>query len=88
MRDVKDNSSGERLANALQQQFVFLLQPDNTRETKLVGDELYLLNNTKCPCVMAECGFLSNAEEAQKLESESYQKQVAFTIMTGIFEFL
>ena len=84
----RNNAGGERLAAALQQQFAALLQPDNKRETKPVDDELYLLDNTKCPAVMAECGFLSNNDEAQKLESEQYQKQVAFTIMTGIFEFV
>lgn len=82
------NQKGEQLASCMQKQFVNLLQPDNTRETKGVGDELYLLNNTSCPAVMIECGFLSNPDEAAKLESESYQKQVSFTIMTGLFEFM
>lgn len=81
------NPQGQRLAGVMQQQFVSLLQPDNTRETKPVGDELYLLNNTDNPAVMIECGFLSNPDEAAKLESEEYQKQVAFTVMTGITEF-
>lgn len=81
------NSEGEKLASAMQQQFVSMLQPDNQRETKPVGDELYLLNNTTCPSLMIECGFLSNEEEAKKLESEDYQKQVAFTILSGIYEY-
>ena len=83
----KDNAEGEKLAGVMQKQFVALLQPDNTRETKPVGDELYLLNNTKNPAVMIECGFLSNPEEAQKLENEDYQRQVAFTVLTGISEY-
>ena len=77
------NSEGERLAAALQKQFVTLLQPDNERETKPVDDELYLLDKTDTPAVMAECGFLSNPEEAALLESDEYRRQVAFTIMTG-----
>ncbi len=81
------NSGGERLASAMQGQFVSMLQPENTRETKPVGDELYLLNNTDNPAVMIECGFLSNPEEAALLESEDYQEQIAFTVMTGIFEY-
>lgn len=81
------SSEGERLAGVMQKQFVTLLQPDNTRETKPVGDELYLLNNTENPAVMIECGFLSNPEEAAKLESTDYQKQVAFTVLTGVTEY-
>ncbi|MEO3219440.1 N-acetylmuramoyl-L-alanine amidase [Ruminococcus bicirculans (ex Wegman et al. 2014)] len=36
---------------------------------------------------MIECGFLSNPEEAVKLENEDYQRQVAFTVLTGISEY-
>jgi N-acetylmuramoyl-L-alanine amidase len=37
---------------------------------------------------MVECGFLSNPDEAAKLESEEYQKQVAFTIFSAINEYV
>ena len=77
----------EQLADIMQKQFVAKLQPDNKREVKRVKDELYLLNNANCPAIMIECGFLSNHEEANKLESEEYQKRIAFTIFSGINEF-
>ena len=77
----------EELADIMQKQFVSNLQPDNKREIKQVGDELYLLNNAKCPAVMIECGFLSNKEEAEKLENKDYQKLVAFTIFSGVSEY-
>jgi N-acetylmuramoyl-L-alanine amidase len=82
------NAGGELLAQTLRGQFAALLQPDNTRETKPVTDELYLLKNTQCPAVMVECGFLSNPDEAALLESEDYQKKVAFTVATGVCEFI
>ena len=81
------NPEGEQLAKIMQERFRSVLQPENERVAKAVGDELYLLDNTTNPAVMIECGFLSNPEEAAKLESEDYQKQVAFTIMTGIKEY-
>ena len=84
----KKNPQGEHLALCMQKQFVKNLQPENKRETKGVDDELYLLDNTSCPSIMAECGFLSNREEANLLESDDYQKQVSFTLMTGIFEYM
>lgn len=80
-------NGSEKLADIMQKQFVSKLQPENTREIKPVGDELFLLNNSKCPAVMIECGFLSNKEEADKLENEEYQKQVAFTIFGGIAQY-
>lgn len=78
------SSESEKLAGVMKEQFVSYLQPENTRETKPVGDELFLLNNAECPAVMIECGFLSNQEESLRLQDENYQKQIAFTIFTGI----
>lgn len=78
----------EQLAQTFQSKFVANLQPENTREIKKVGDELFLLYYSQCPMVMAECGFLSNHEESEKLQNEEYQKQVAFTIASAIIEFV
>ena len=82
------NAESQRLAAIMQNSFVNNLQPDNTRETKLCGEELYLCYFCNNPAVMVECGFLSNPEEAAKLTDKSYQQQVAFTIFSGINEFI
>lgn len=82
------SAQSERLAEIMQKSFASRLQPENVREIKPVGKEIYLLNNAKCPAVMAECGFLSNQAEADKLETDEYQSQVAFTIFAGILEYV
>lgn len=81
------NPESEQLASIMQQKFVGNLQPDNQRETKLCGSELYLCHFCDNPAVMVECGFLSNPDEAAKLTDKAYQQQVAFTIFSGINEF-
>lgn len=81
------NETSEQFATIMQQQFVDNLQPDNQREIKLCGKELYLCYYCDNPAVMVECGFLSNPEEAAKLTTIDYQKEVAFTIFTGINKF-
>lgn len=85
---AKESEEGRRLAECMKKQFVSLLQPSNERETKPVGKEMYLIHNAKSPALMVECGFVSNPEEAKLLESEEYQKKVAFTILTGAHEYL
>lgn len=82
------NDASEQLAMLIQQQFVANLQPDNQREVKLCGDELYLCYYCNNPAVMVECGFLSNPDEAEKLTNSNYQKKVSFTVFTGINEFV
>lgn len=82
------NSENERLARTLQSNFVENLQPENEREIKLCGKELFLCYFSKNPTVMVECGFLSNPQEAELLKTEEYQRKVAFTIFSGINEFV
>ncbi len=82
------NAESEQLASIMQQKFVNNLQPNNQREIKLCGTELYLCYYCNNPAIMVECGFLSNAEEAAKLTDKSYQKKVAFTIFSGINEYV
>lgn len=82
------NRRNESLARSIQSRFVEFLQPDNTREIKQCGKELFLCYYSENPTVMVECGFLSNPEEAELLESEEYQNKVAFTIFAGINSFI
>ena len=46
------------------------------------------MKKTKTPVVIAECGFLSNYEEAEKLTSKEYQKEVAEALCVGILTYL
>ncbi|MDO4863186.1 MAG: N-acetylmuramoyl-L-alanine amidase [Ruminococcus sp.] len=78
------DSRSEQLARSLQSSFAELLQPDNKREIKLCGKELFLCYYSENPTVMAECGFLSNPEEAALLNTEEYQEKVALTLFNGI----
>ena len=63
------------------------LQPDNQRQIKEAGNNLFLLYEGQNPAVMAECGFLSNPDEAAALSDSDYQKKVAFVLMQAILEF-
>lgn len=84
----KNNEKSELLASMIQRQMRENLQPENTRQHKKSGKELYLLDQSDMPAVMVECGFLSNPEESQKLQDPIYQKQIAFVIFSSVMEFL
>ena len=49
---------------------------------------MYLLKKTEVPVVIAECGFLSNSEDAQKLVTEEYQQELARALTDGILEYI
>ena len=79
----RDNST---LAQALQDAFVAQLQPENKREIKQCGKELFLCYFSENPTVMAECGFLSNAAEERLLLDAAYQTRIAQAICQGVEE--
>lgn len=81
-----NNSGNAKLAQIMQECFAEL-QPGNDREIKLIDNDLYLFKNTKQPAVLAECGFLSNSNDAANLSDSDYQKKVAFTIFKGITKY-
>ena len=76
------------LAQAIQEAVVKQTQPNNTRQIKQSGAEIFLLNNAQVPAVMVECGFLSHPQELQKLKDETYQQQLASAIAEGLLNFL
>ncbi len=84
----KNNPHSETLAQSLRSSIINNIQPDNTREIKKSGKEIYLLNAATVPAVMIECGFLSNKAEADMLKNEKYQQKLAFFIAIGIIDYL
>ena len=62
---------------------------DNNHRVAKANKEYYLLKQeTDCPVVIAECGFLSNEREAALLCSEEYQEKIAFSLLLGIMEYI
>lgn len=82
-----NNPDNRTLAQIMQNRFA-QLQHGNDREIKLTGDELFLLKSNPNPSLMIECGFMSNPDEEAKLGTAEYQQQLAFTIYSGVLEYL
>ncbi len=82
-----NNPESEKLALSIQKSIVSLMQPENQREIKPTGDEIYLLYHAENTAVMVECGFLSNPEEAEKLNDDSYRKEMALAVFAGTYKY-
>lgn len=63
-----------------------ILAPENDRESKPAGREIFVLDSLDIPAVLVECGFLSNSEEANKLNTPEYQKEIAFIIYMSLID--
>lgn len=82
-----NSTEGKRLAEVIQSRLVEKVDPENKRQVK-ANDSYYLLKKTGVPIVIVECGFLSNAAEAEKLCTEEYQEKLAWAIHMGILQYL
>lgn len=59
----------------------------SNREVKKMSSTYYMYRQLDIPGVLIECGFLSNSEERKKLVTDSYQEEIAKTIVKGIINY-
>jgi N-acetylmuramoyl-L-alanine amidase len=81
------SAEGKKLAGILQEKLISDVDPENHRQAK-ANESYYLLKKTEAPIVIVECGFLSNWEEAKKLQDDSYQSRIAWAVTMGILAYL
>lgn len=82
-----NGEQSKQMASLLQEELIRVLEPEQRREIKQATKEIYLLKQAKIPAVLAECGFLSNSREEQKLLQEEYQKKTAWAIYASIVKY-
>ena len=81
------SSEGKELAADLQESLNTVLEVERPREIK-GNTSYYLLKRSKGLLVIAECGFLTNPEEAALLQTDEYQGKVASALAEGILAYL
>ena len=82
----ENNVESELLANKIQQSINKNINISNKRTTKPIRN-IYIIDKSKIPSVIVECGFISNKEEATLLQKEDYQDKLVWGIYIGIQEY-
>lgn len=82
-----NHAGSATLAEQIRLEVVSTLQPDNHRQSKQGGSNIYLLYHLNNPAVLVECGFLSNPGECRSLEDESYRQALALALCRGILAY-
>ncbi len=83
---AEGKEEGERLANSVQK--YFNRSSGQEREFSALKGDYYLLNQSTCPAVICECGFLSNEQDEKLLLTEEYRAEIAKLIFLGAVEYL
>lgn len=81
-----NDSKSEELANNILKEIKTNIQPYNNRNNKVSDSNYYILYKATVPSIMVECGFISNQEENIKLQDIEYQKDISYSILSGICE--
>ena len=73
-----------RLAASVQAVLNTAINTDGkAKEEKAIDSSVYLMKHITCPGILVECGFLSNAEEAARLQNSGHQVKLAVAIAAG-----
>ncbi len=66
------SEQGKMLADLIQNNILKTVNRNNTRQALKISN-IRIVDKTKIPVVIVECGFISNEEEANLLKEEDYQ---------------
>ncbi|MBR5342619.1 MAG: N-acetylmuramoyl-L-alanine amidase [Oscillospiraceae bacterium] len=72
----------EELGKRCHGNLISILDPTNRRVAAPAPRALYITSHVSCPAILAECGFMSNNFDVQKLCRRDYQVSLAL-ILTG-----
>ena len=79
-------AGAEALAQQIQAHLNGAVNTHRAKEARAIPETIYLMNHVNAPAVLAECGFLSNPEEAARLRQGAYQTTLAVTIAAGYLQ--
>jgi N-acetylmuramoyl-L-alanine amidase len=71
----------EKLAKTVQKE---LASSDNWQDRGIAKENFAVLRNTNIPCVLLECGFMSNEEDRAKLMKDEVLKNLALNLSKGV----
>ena len=80
-------AGSDALAALTQANLTGQLCPGNRRVAAPADKNIYLMKNAKCPAVLVECGFLSNPEDLQDLQSGSYRMRLAAVLLGSYLQY-
>lgn len=64
------------------------LMPEKPRDCVPMAGDFFILNNSPNAAIIAECGFLSNAEDEKLLLDDLYRDKFAYALYVGIVDYL
>lgn len=80
----RPSDTGEHLAGAIQ---ASVATRTEARNRGIRARDLYVVRHVRCPAVLIEGGFMSNAFDAQLLKNDDYRERLAMGIAEGVMSY-
>lgn len=74
------------MAKCIQENLNKAISEENKRQSLTIFNK-YIVDHVEIPISIVECGFLSNKDEEEKLQTDEYQDKLAWGIYTGIIDY-
>ena len=84
----KEKETSRILAESVQKQLNTLYAESGVKGRSVQAGKYYMLECTRHPSVIIECGFLSNAADESLLISEVWQDKFSHAVAAAVLEFL
>lgn len=81
-----EEEPAQRIAVSVQQALNKAINPGNEKQARQMNDSIYLMKNIRRPGILVECGFLSNAAEAELLQTDDHQRRLSAAIVSGYLQ--
>ena len=82
----KNSEEGKRLAELVQSHISRNIERPNKRNV-LPIEGIKIVDKTKIPVIIVECGFLSNEEDLRLLQMDEYQEKIVSGIVEAVEEY-
>lgn len=78
--------TARQIAVSVQQALNSSVNQGGEKHPRQIDDSIYLMKNIRCPGILVECGFLSNAAEAELLQTDDHQRRLSAAIVSGYLQ--
>lgn len=82
---MENAEDGLQLATMVHNQ---ILSVTGANDMYVRPNDYVVIRETNMPAILVETGYLSNAEDVQRLSSQEYQSKMAYGIAAGILEYI
>ncbi len=82
------NPDAQKLAETITEKVDTAQICTRVRSVKQVPETLYIFRTVTIPCVLVECGFISNSADLHKLKQEVFRQDLCDALCDGIITYL